>query len=98
MDVAAHPSNGRPIRVALVNDDEIVAAGLSTMLAPYGDDIRVVDLTEGGTNRDSDGDSGIDVALIDTFRRDNGVDGGMARVNELASHPAIRHVALFTFR
>jgi DNA-binding NarL/FixJ family response regulator len=35
---------GRPVRVALMNDYEVVVSGLQTMLAPYADRVRVVEL------------------------------------------------------
>jgi two-component system, NarL family, response regulator LiaR len=35
---------GRPIRVALMNDYELVVAGLQQLLAPYADRVRVVEL------------------------------------------------------
>ena len=35
---------GSPVRVALMNDYEVVVSGLQTMLAPYADRVRVVEL------------------------------------------------------
>jgi DNA-binding NarL/FixJ family response regulator len=35
---------GRPVRVALMNDYEVIVSGLQQMLAPYADRVRVVEL------------------------------------------------------
>jgi DNA-binding NarL/FixJ family response regulator len=51
-----------PIRVAIVNDYEIVVAGVASMLAPHSDRVRVVEL-DAGLPVASD----VDVILYDTF-------------------------------
>lgn len=53
---------GTPIRVAIVNDYEIVVAGVASMLAPFADRITVVEL-DSGLPVVSD----VDVILYDTF-------------------------------
>jgi DNA-binding NarL/FixJ family response regulator len=76
------------IRVALVNDYEIVVRGLAGMLAPYADRLQIVELVAGG-----EADRNVDVALFDTYpRRGLGLD----RLAELVADPAVRHVAVFT--
>lgn len=62
---------GTPIRVAIVNDYEIVVAGVATMLAPFADRITVVEL-DSGLPVVSD----VDVILYDTFAavQGDGVD------------------------
>lgn len=35
---------GRPVRVALMNDYEVIVSGLQQMLAPYADRVRVVEI------------------------------------------------------
>jgi NarL family two-component system response regulator LiaR len=73
----------RPIRVAVVNDYEIVVAGVAAMLAPHRDRISVVEL-DSSLPVISD----VDVILYDTFAavQGDGVDledlvhGGAARV------------------
>jgi DNA-binding NarL/FixJ family response regulator len=58
---------GQPVRVALVNDFEILVAGLAEALAPYSDRVVVVDTAE-----ISEGESAVkrvDVSLFDTFGR-----------------------------
>ena len=51
-----------PIRVAIVNDYEIVVAGVAAMLAPYHDRVNVVELDSGLPVL-----SDVDVILYDTF-------------------------------
>lgn len=78
-----------PIRVALVNDYEIIVRGLHAMLAPFSDRVQVVDLsTEGEPARQAD------VALFDTFasRRD-----ALDRARGLIASRAVDHVVLYTF-
>ncbi|MBC9955493.1 response regulator transcription factor [Yimella sp. cx-51] len=56
---------GRPIRLALVNDYEIVVAGFAGVLRPYSDRVEVVELdVDGGA--DENGDP-VDIAVFDTF-------------------------------
>jgi NarL family two-component system response regulator LiaR len=56
------PHAGDPIRVAIVNDYEIVVAGVAAVLAPYADRVRVVEL-DSGLPVVAD----VDVILYDTF-------------------------------
>jgi NarL family two-component system response regulator LiaR len=55
----------RPVRVALMDDYEVVVAGLQQMLAPYADRIRVVEL-----NSLLPVQSEIDLLLYDGFSRE----------------------------
>src|SRR3954449_4481531 len=72
-----------PIRVAVVNDYEIVVAGVAAMLAPHHERVRVLELDSGLPVL-----SDVDVILYDTFAQiqGDGVDledllqGGDARV------------------
>ena len=52
----------RPIRVALVNDYEVVVAGLNQMFANYTDRIEVVKLIANREVRER-----VDIALYDSF-------------------------------
>jgi NarL family two-component system response regulator LiaR len=53
---------GRPVRVAIVNDYELVVVGVAALLQPYGDRIQVVELDSGlPVVRD------VDVVLYDNF-------------------------------
>ena len=79
----------RPIKVALVNDYEIILRGLHSMLAPFSDRIEVVEHETAGTP-----DRHADVALFDTFasRRD-----ALERARQMIHEGKVRHVVLYTF-
>jgi NarL family two-component system response regulator LiaR len=79
----------RPIRVALVNDYEIILRGLHSMLAPFSDRIEVVEHDTSGTP-----DQPVDVALFDTFasRRD-----ALDRARDMIAQETVDHVVLYTF-
>jgi two-component system, NarL family, response regulator LiaR len=57
------PPPGLPIRIAVVDDYEIVVAGITALLAPYEDRVRVVelDVATRPVRRD------LDIVLYDTF-------------------------------
>ena len=86
-----HPARGRvrPIRVALVNDYEVILRGLHSMLAPFSDRIEVVEHETGDTP-----DNEADVALFDTFasRRD-----ALDRARAMIAEGKVKHVVLYTF-
>ena len=77
------------IRVALVNDDEVVVRGLDAMLRSYGQRVEVVQLAAGKQVT-----SPVDVALYDTFGMGQG--NGTA-VQRLVANPRIRNVAVYTW-
>jgi DNA-binding NarL/FixJ family response regulator len=83
------PGVARPIRVALVNDYEIILRGLHSMLEPFSDRIQVVDHDTSGTP-----DVDADVALFDTFasRRD-----ALDRARDILREQRVDHVVLYTF-
>jgi DNA-binding NarL/FixJ family response regulator len=56
---------GRPVRVALMNDYEVIVAGLQQMLAPYAERVRVVELDSLLPVH-----SEVDVLLYDAFGRE----------------------------
>jgi len=86
-----HSSNGhvRPIKVALVNDYEIILRGLHSMLTPFADRIEVVEHETSGTPHHH-----ADVALFDTFasRRD-----ALDRARDMIAEDKVKHVVLYTF-
>ena len=78
----------RPVRVAIVNDYEIVVAGIASLLAPYVDRIDVVELDARLPVA-----SRVDVILFDTFGhvRGEGVD-----LEDLA-RSGVSRVAIFSW-
>ena len=78
-----------PIRVALVNDYEIILRGLHAMLEPFADRVRVTEYEIGGTP-----DTDVHVALFDTFagRRD-----ALGRAAEMVRSAECDHVVLYTW-
>ena len=66
-----------PVRVAVLNDYEIVVNGIARMLEPYADRVRVV---ETSTGIPSMGES--DVVLYDTFSQ---AQGNVLEVQEVSS-------------
>jgi DNA-binding NarL/FixJ family response regulator len=76
------------VRVALVNDYEIIVRGLAHLLAPHADRIEIVELAAGDNP-----DRPADVALFDTYgHRQLGLD----RVVKLVADPGIGRVAIFS--
>lgn len=57
----------QPIRLAVANDYELVVAGLASMLAPFSEQVRVVELDAG-----VDVAQDVDVVLFDTFAQGEG--------------------------
>lgn len=87
MDTAAPDERRRPLRVAVVNDYEIVVAGIAAVLAPYAERVQVVE-TAAGVPVVSD----VDVVLCDTYAQ--GLPGGVP-VEHLAQGSA--HVVVFSW-
>ncbi len=79
----------RPVRVALLNDFDIIVHGLATMLAPFPD-ILVVETSVG----EVDVDRQVDVALFDTYGR-RGVPWD--EIERLVGDARVGTCALFTF-
>ena len=77
------------LRVAVVNDYEIVVEGLAAMLNRF-DDIALVDRATAGEELSHEA---IDIVLYDTFGRE-GVFG--QQLADLVATPSVRHVAVFT--
>lgn len=89
MSAPLRPSGGRPIRLSIVNDYEIVVRGLEAMLAPFSRRVEVVDVEAGGLP-----DSPSDIALFDTFA---GRRHALTRVDAMAQDGAIGKVVLYTW-
>ena len=78
-----------PVTVALVNDYDIVVAGLAAMLQPYSDRIAILDRAV-----ERAPDRAVDVSLFDTY----GVpDQQIERVRQLASDPLAGSVVVYSF-
>lgn len=78
------------VRIALVNDYEIVLRGLGHMLLPFTHRIEIVELD--ARERVS---GFVDVALYDTFAQPEPDDEDVSR---LVANPRNRHVAVFTWK
>ncbi|MEI5672650.1 MULTISPECIES: response regulator transcription factor [unclassified Nocardioides] len=76
------------IRVAVVNDYEIVVAGIASLIAPYGDRVAVVELDTGVPVL-----SEVDVILYDTFGQ---VQGDGVDLEDLV-HGSDARVAIFSW-
>lgn len=81
-------SDGR-VRVALVNDYELVLRGLHAMLEPFRHRVVVVEHELGGTP-----EMRVDIALFDTFaaRRD-----ALIRAKAMLDQSVVDHVVLYTW-
>jgi DNA-binding NarL/FixJ family response regulator len=78
------------IKVAILNDYDVVIAGLAAMLRPYRAEIAVMDVSTGRPTRRHP----IDVVLYDSYGRP-GLD--MKRIAETADQANVGKVAVFTF-
>lgn len=78
-----------PIRVAAVNDYELVVEGVAAMLRPFADRVLVVDRLLVGDQIEHQ----IDVALYDTYGRVGLAEPALV---ELSSDPKVRRVAVFS--
>jgi two-component system, NarL family, response regulator LiaR len=77
------------IRVALVNDYEVVVHGLNMMLRSYRDTIRVVELDAGTTVGED-----VDIAMYDTFAARRGDQGG---IQDLIANPRVTKVVVYSW-
>jgi NarL family two-component system response regulator LiaR len=77
------------IRLAIVNDYEVVVRGLAAMLRSYSDRVQVVEV-----DANAHPQSGVDIALFDTFAqsfRDR------ERIARLVTDPGIAKVVVYTW-
>lgn len=79
----------RPLRVAIVNDYELVVRGLAAMLAPFSERVVIIDAEAGGHP-----DGPADISLFDTF---GGRRSALSRVDAMADDPSLGKVALYTW-
>ena len=78
-----------PIRVALVNDYEIVVEGLCALLRPYEPEICIVELDVKGKPKRA-----VDVTLFDTYGAE---DDMLQRTQDFASDEANGAIIVFSF-
>jgi DNA-binding NarL/FixJ family response regulator len=77
------------LRVALLNDYDVVVAGLAAMLTPFKDEVAVLDVSTGRPTPRAP----LDVVLYDSYGR--GLD--MDRISETVHQENVRNVAVYTF-
>ncbi|MFX0539934.1 LuxR C-terminal-related transcriptional regulator [Ornithinimicrobium sp. Y1847] len=80
----------RAVKIAIVNDYEIVVQGLARMLAPFADRIEVVH-----TQVRDEPDSPVDVTLFDTFGR---TEVGNPEVEQLIASSTAGRVVVYTWK
>lgn len=78
-----------PIRVALVNDYEVIVEGIAAMLAPFEGRIEVAELDVRDTPHQP-----VDIALFDTFA---GRRSALERVRRMVDQRHVRRVVLYTW-
>ena len=78
-----------PLYVSVINDFDVVVAGVRALLSPFADRVLVVD-----TQLQSTPDVSVDVALFDTFAAP--LDW-QAMLAELAADPGVGAVAVYSF-
>lgn len=69
------PPSSRPLRIAIMNDYEIIVSGVATMLAPFHDRIEVVELDNQALVA-----SDVDIVLFDMFAHVSGLGVSLADV------------------
>lgn len=77
------------IRLALVNDYEVIVAGLTSMLQPYRDVVTVVELDANAEVADA-----VDIALYDTFAA---VQDVRLDVRSLVTNPRVGAAVLYSW-
>jgi two-component system, NarL family, response regulator LiaR len=79
----------KPIRVALVNDYEIIVHGLAAMLQPFSERVTIVDMAVG-----TEPERQAEVALFDTFA---GRRYAIDRARQMVHDGHVDHVVLYTW-
>lgn len=82
-------SPGDPIRLAIVDDYDVVVAGVAAMFADYADRVAVVDLAA-----DEPVTEEVDIALFDTFAQP---EADAAELDVLLANPLAHTVAVYTW-
>jgi DNA-binding NarL/FixJ family response regulator len=79
----------RPIRIALLNDYDVILAGIRHMLAPYEDRVTVIEVSTGDRVHQP-----VDIALYDTFAQ---AETDRAEFGHLVNDPDVGKVAVYTW-
>lgn len=79
----------RPLRLAVLNDYEVIVRGVAAMLAPFSERVEVVDLSVG----DTDVRTPVDIALFDTYGR---ADFAEQEIGDLVADDLVERVVVFT--
>nr|WP_274635642.1 response regulator transcription factor [Microbacterium bovistercoris] len=77
------------LKVALVNDYEVVVRGLATMLRSYQDVVEIVELDANASVLQP-----VDIALYDTYA---GTPGNREHVRQLARNPQVHRVVVYSW-
>jgi DNA-binding NarL/FixJ family response regulator len=78
-----------PIRIALIDDYDVVLAGIAGMLAPYRDRVQVVEIDANKPLQ-----AHVDIALYDSFAQ---TDPDGDDIATLVKNPRARHVVIYTW-
>ncbi|MFD4444421.1 DNA-binding response regulator [Nocardia sp. NPDC058519] len=79
----------RPLRLALIDDYEVVVQGLATMLRTYHGRVEIVELNANTRVGDR-----VDIALYDSFANPQ---GDRDQVRELSTNPLVDHVVVYSW-
>ena len=80
---------GRPLRIALVNDYEVIVHGVAAMLQPFGDRVQVVEIEVGGVAEHE-----VDIALFDTLGGHRTI---LRRAQAMVADRKVDHVVLYSW-
>jgi len=82
-------ASDRPVSVAVINDHELIVRGVGSMLTPYSDLVRVVEL-----DADLMPVTPVDIALYDTFTHTSLDEPDL---DDLAASPRVGRLVLYTW-
>lgn len=75
-----------PVRIAIVNDYDLVVAGIAAVLEPFADRVEIIEIDAGRPVASS-----VDLVLYDTFSQ---LQGDAIDLDEVSLHPAARVVIM----
>lgn len=78
-----------PIRIAVINDYELVVKGVAAMVQPYSSWVKVAEL-----NANTPVDEPVDVGLYDTF---GSAQADRANLEEMLANPNVRRLVVYTW-